>query len=466
MAMKTRTPSIQESTHGYETWLAGELTLVPEDLEQKHRDMEEALFPFMRATYYRWAERWTAVCGDLCRAPEVLAVGDLHVENFGTWRDAEGRLIWGINDFDETTTLPYTQDLVRLATSAHMAVGASKIGISATEADEAIIEGYRKGLEHGGRPFVLAEHASALREMAVARLRDPEAFWRKLDALPDYTDSVPPGAVKAISAYLPKPDMPRRIVHRAAGLGSLGRQRFVAVAEWHGGKIAREAKALAPSAAAWACGTEGETKVLYRSILERSVRCPDPWVQVKRRWIVRRLAPDCSRIELGELGEHRDEVRLLHAMGWETANVHLGSRSAHALLVDLVAREEGWLHRAAKHMLAEVSADWETWRQDPQPVAEKAKRKARKAKVKAKAKIKPEQAGKVKAKAVKEVSTEVENKAKEQAAAPATAPPGEAAAPGADGANVGLIASKVTNRGPRRKKKAAKKKRPPAAAES
>jgi len=32
----------------------------------------------------------------------VLAVGDLHVENFGTWRDAEGRLIWGVNDFDES----------------------------------------------------------------------------------------------------------------------------------------------------------------------------------------------------------------------------------------------------------------------------------------------------------------------------------------------------------------------------
>ena len=30
-----------------------------------------------------------------------LSVGDLHVENFGTWRDSEGRLIWGINDFDE-----------------------------------------------------------------------------------------------------------------------------------------------------------------------------------------------------------------------------------------------------------------------------------------------------------------------------------------------------------------------------
>ena len=51
-----------------------------------------------------------------------LGVGDLHVENFGTWRDAESRLVWGINDFDEACCLPYTQDLVRLAASARFAV--------------------------------------------------------------------------------------------------------------------------------------------------------------------------------------------------------------------------------------------------------------------------------------------------------------------------------------------------------
>ena len=28
-------------------------------------------------------------------APQVLSVGDLHLENFGTWRDADGRLVWG-----------------------------------------------------------------------------------------------------------------------------------------------------------------------------------------------------------------------------------------------------------------------------------------------------------------------------------------------------------------------------------
>jgi hypothetical protein len=44
--------------------------------------------------------------------------GDLHVENFGTWRDVEGGLVWCMNDFDEVCRMPYTIDLVRLAKRA------------------------------------------------------------------------------------------------------------------------------------------------------------------------------------------------------------------------------------------------------------------------------------------------------------------------------------------------------------
>jgi hypothetical protein len=47
-----------------------------------------------------------------------MAVGDLHLENFGIWRDAEGRLVWGVNDFDEAHPMAFTNDLVRLAVSA------------------------------------------------------------------------------------------------------------------------------------------------------------------------------------------------------------------------------------------------------------------------------------------------------------------------------------------------------------
>ena len=61
----------------------------------------------------------------------LLAVGDLHVENFGVWRDSRQRLVWGVNDFDDACELPFTSDLVRLATSAMLAASAAKIEVTA-----------------------------------------------------------------------------------------------------------------------------------------------------------------------------------------------------------------------------------------------------------------------------------------------------------------------------------------------
>jgi hypothetical protein len=160
---------------------------------------------------------------------------------------------------------------------------------------------------------------------------------------------------------MPERDLHWRVVHRVAGLGSLGRERYVALAEWRGGSVAREAKALAPSACLWAEQRRGTAPIHYQEILDISVRCPDPFVRFRNKWIVRRLAPDCSRIELTALPKERDEMRLLHAMGWETANVHLGSRKARALLADLKKRPRGWLYEAARKMEKAVIADWLEW---------------------------------------------------------------------------------------------------------
>jgi hypothetical protein len=279
------------------------------------------------------------------------------VENFGTWRDIEGRLIWGINDFDETWTMPYTNDLIRLATSgllAEMTCG-EKAGV------EAILRGYRDGLEAAGRAFVLAENHPVLREMAVARLHEPERYWEKLHALPEATGEPPAGAMKAIARMMPEKGLHWKVSHRVAGLGSLGRQRFVAVADWRGGSLAREAKALAPSACVWASRGGGTAPIRYQEIIDKAVRCPDPFVRLQKRWIVRRLAPDCSRIELASLPENRDEIKLLHAMGFETANVHLGSVKPRVVLEDLKKRPRGWLLAAAHKMRKAVQADFEEY---------------------------------------------------------------------------------------------------------
>ena len=130
------------ATIDYERWLKKRIDVVEPDLQMKHEAMAGSLFAFLRATFYRWVSLWPEVCPDLAGTPRVLAVGDLHVENFGTWRDTEGRLVWGVNDFDEVARMPYAVDLIRLVTSAILAKRENGLGIDANSAATAVLEGY------------------------------------------------------------------------------------------------------------------------------------------------------------------------------------------------------------------------------------------------------------------------------------------------------------------------------------
>jgi hypothetical protein len=355
--------NIVKSTLRFEQWLGQHTALVKPDLRLKHRRMAESPFPFLRATFYRWMQVWPEVCPYLAKAPQLLAVGDLHVENFGTWRDIEGRLVWGVNDFDEAAVLPYTLDLVRLATSALLASDEGHLALKAKDACAAILDGYRQSLAERGRPFVLEEEHGWLRQLATGELRDPVHFWQKMNGLPRLTAPIPASAREALEQLMPERGLTYKTVRRVAGLGSLGHVRVVAIAECHGGNIAREAKALAPSSVFWASGEKGPAEILYQAIIGSAVRCPDPFVQLRGRWIVRRLSPHCSRIELTVLPKDRDELRLLFAMGWETANIHLGSRDARKYVRRHLDRmKAGFLASAAKDMAKKVSDDWRAWK--------------------------------------------------------------------------------------------------------
>jgi hypothetical protein len=313
------------------------------------------------------------------------------VENFGTWRDQEGRLIWGINDLDEAAPLPYTLDLVRLAASAKLSLVAGHDPLSFHTACETLLQGYREGLG-APVPFVLAEQHARLRDLATHVLadHDPTRFWQRLEALPTVPGPVPDDARAALESQLPQPGLTYRVVHRQAGLGSLGRQRWLALADWRGGKVAREAKALAPPASSWpgppagatpgeptgagrgaggqegraaAPGSGGAPRLYYEDLLARAVRAPDPFWHLRAGWIVRRLAPDCRRIELTTLPGPDDALHLLHAMSKETANLHAGSSAAlPAILRDLAGRPADWLHTAALAMVAQLERDWQAWR--------------------------------------------------------------------------------------------------------
>ncbi len=351
---------LRQATAAYERWLAQQVPVRRADLDLKHRLMARDAFSFLRASFYRWSQLWPQLCAECAGAPRVLAVGDLHVENFGTWRDAEGRLIWGVNDFDETTLLPYTQDLVRLATSALIAIEESRLHLAGRRGCQAILEGYLESLRRGGGAAVLAERYRWLRELAIARLKDQRPFWDAMRALRT-ASALEPALRRHLQRALPARAAPPRFAHRPAGLGILGRLRVVALAEWQGGLVAREAKPLAPSAWLWAQG-RGKGPIRAAQLLRRAVRVPDPYYSQHGRWLIRRLAPDCSRIELASLPRGHDEVRLLWMMGWETANMHLGTpERRRTVLADLARRRPSWLAKAAERCAEVVTRDWRKW---------------------------------------------------------------------------------------------------------
>jgi len=348
--------------HEYEQWLRRRMPLLANDLAVKHKRMAKDPFLFLRGSFFHWAETWPTLCPELAQAPTVLGVGDLHIENFGTWRDTQGRLVWGVNDFDEATYLPYTNDLVRLCTSALLAISEFGVTVSQKRACEAVLQGYRHSLEAGGEPIVLAERHRWLRNIAETQLADESEYWERLLKLESVKRSISPALRRMLERAMPRDSQQLCIVHRIGGLASLGRQRFAAIASWRGGLVAREAKPLTESCWTWHKQTN-RTEIRYMKVVDQAVRAQDPFLHLHGHWLVRRLAPDCSRIDLQLLPKKRDIDNLLEDMGWETANIHLSTASQRlAIRRDLERRKHGWLLRAARLMAADTVRDWRSLR--------------------------------------------------------------------------------------------------------
>jgi Uncharacterized protein conserved in bacteria (DUF2252) len=355
--------NIEDATASYEAWMRSCATVLPSDLRLKHKEMRESPFGFLRGTFYRWAQLWPSVCSDLCDAPRVLAVGDLHVNSFGTWRDGEGRLCWGVDDFDEAYPLAYTNDLVRLAASVKIVSDAEGLSIKLKDGCDAILNGYAECLNKGGQPVVLAEREQKLGKLGVDSFKPPSGFWKKLNRLPAVRQPLARDLKRALEKTLPEAGTDYKVVRRQAGLGSLGQERFVALAPWQGGYIAREAKLLVPSACAWLNDKVEKSQPWYEKAISSAVRSSDPFQVVDGRWLIRRLSPDSNPIDIRTLPKHSDEEVLLTAMGSEAANVHLGTKGqAKKILKNLKARKPAWLHDAAVRMAKLLEKDWKRYR--------------------------------------------------------------------------------------------------------
>ncbi len=107
-------------------------------------------------TFYRGAAMIMA--HDLAATPRsgltVQSCGDAHLSNFGVFASAERRLIFDINDFDETLPGPWEWDVKRLAAS--MLIAARDNGYSVTDQDQIVLD-------------TVGQYRLAMREFATMR---------------------------------------------------------------------------------------------------------------------------------------------------------------------------------------------------------------------------------------------------------------------------------------------------------
>lgn len=102
----------------------------PELLTRKYAAMRRTPFCFMRGACQLFYSSLPTVA-TFSGAPPVWLCGDLHVENFGTYKGDNRLTYFDVTDFDESARGPLTLDLVRFLAS--MRVGAAEWGVSAED---------------------------------------------------------------------------------------------------------------------------------------------------------------------------------------------------------------------------------------------------------------------------------------------------------------------------------------------
>jgi uncharacterized protein (DUF2252 family) len=232
---------------------------VPSLLPEKYRRMRMSPFAFFRGAA-------VVMAADLATQPStgltVQLCGDAHVHNLGAYAAPDGRLVFDINDFDETAPGPWEWDLKRLATSVVLA--ASECGQSAAGCEDgvrAMVASYRQHLrEFALMPFAgLARHlitregnAGVLRAIfQAARRVTPGRNLRKLTVqtrgrfrfhdrkpvLEHVPSRIATSVVKALKGYASTLNTGRRrtferyrpadVAFKLVGTGSVGTRDYV-----------------------------------------------------------------------------------------------------------------------------------------------------------------------------------------------------------------------------------------------
>jgi uncharacterized protein (DUF2252 family) len=227
----------------------------PQRLQRKFELLRGDPFSFFRGTchlFYATLPRDAVLTG----APAVLACGDLHLENFGTYKGDNRLAYFDLNDFDEAALAPFTLELTRFITS--VLVAAEHLGLSQQQAASLcriFVETYRRSIGDGKPRWVERSTAGgmvrdllhSLEQRTRTELLDKRTerakSGRRLQIDDRHALAMAAADRKRIEALLGRfaattdnPAFYRLLdaARRVAGNGSLGVERYVLLVEGRG----------------------------------------------------------------------------------------------------------------------------------------------------------------------------------------------------------------------------------------
>ena len=115
----------------------------------KYKAMALNAFSFYRGTCHLFYEN-LAAAAPLPPSPHVWVCGDLHLENFGSFKGDNHQEYFDLNDFDEATLAPAAWEIVRMATSIFIAF--DSLGLDQQEAKKVVqqfLDSYSAKLKNG-----------------------------------------------------------------------------------------------------------------------------------------------------------------------------------------------------------------------------------------------------------------------------------------------------------------------------
>ena len=220
----------------------------PQLLALKYQALAESPFRFFRGTDHIFFEDYAkkAPVKDKTR---VWACGDLHIENFGSYRAANKQVYFDINDFDEAALAPASWEIARFLVSIHAASSYWEISPSqAAGLCSVFLDHYRHMIMDGKAYAIEKETTSPLIRIFFAQVEnrsDKDLLMKRilLKPMTIRTDNQ-----KALEAKKKERNNISSLFHqyadkkypgigihdlalRISGTGSLGLRRYIILAE-------------------------------------------------------------------------------------------------------------------------------------------------------------------------------------------------------------------------------------------